>query len=269
MVGSASTVAEQVYSFSASRDGAVLSYWTGIVPDEPQLIWFDRSGRQIGTLGAPISQGNAHISPDGTKVAAEIYDPQISDTDSDIWLYDTARGVKTRFTAKPGTARGPCWSPTGSTWFSAQIGEVISTSMKNPPMGLEMKNFVRVGNWEILPGLGPGWEISSLHDRRQCQPRYVDTPLFGDQNPLPISKLNFLKPRASIRQTESGSCISPTSREATRSTSVQCCRPAGKLLVSPSGGSRPKWRDDGKEIFYLSAAGELMAAQVKAAVLPL
>jgi Tol biopolymer transport system component len=56
---------------------------------------------------------NAHISPDGTKVAAEIYDPQISNTDSDIWLYDTARGVKTRFTAKPGTARRPCWPPGG------------------------------------------------------------------------------------------------------------------------------------------------------------
>jgi len=37
----------------------------------------------------------------------------------------------------------------------------------------------------------------------------------------------------------------------------------GKLLVSPSGGSRPTWRRDGKEIFYLSATGELMAAKVR------
>jgi hypothetical protein len=44
---------------------------------------------------------------------------------------------------------------------------------------------------------------------------------------------------------------------------VKCAKPRRKLLVSPSGGSRPQWRRDGKEIFYLSATGELMAAKVK------
>jgi dipeptidyl aminopeptidase/acylaminoacyl peptidase len=51
VVGSASMLAEQVYSFSASQDGGVLAYWTGIDPNPPQLTWFDRGGRQIGTLG--------------------------------------------------------------------------------------------------------------------------------------------------------------------------------------------------------------------------
>ena len=113
VIGSASTLAEGVYSFSASQDGGVLAYWTDIAPNPPQLTWFDRSGQKIGTLGAPVQMANAHISPDGTKVAAEVSDPQISETDSDIWLYDTTRGVRTRFTAKPGTARAPCWSPDG------------------------------------------------------------------------------------------------------------------------------------------------------------
>ena len=44
---------------------------------------------------------------------------------------------------------------------------------------------------------------------------------------------------------------------------VQLLPTGGKLLVSPSGGFRPIWRHDGKEIFYLSATGELMAAKVK------
>jgi len=132
-----------VYSFSAVKGWLQFSR-TGQVSSQASHNWSGSTEAESRSepWGAPISQGNAHISPDGTKVAAEIYDPQISDTDSDIWLYDTARGVKTRFTAKPGTARGPCWSPDGKHMFSAQIGEVISTSMKNPATDLETKSYV-------------------------------------------------------------------------------------------------------------------------------
>jgi hypothetical protein len=154
VAGSASTIAEQVSSFSASRDGAVLSYWTGIVRNPPQLVWLDRGGKQIGTLGTPVPQGNAHISPDGTKVAAEIYDPQISYTDSDIWLYDTVRGVKTRFTANQERQGDLAGHPTGNTLFSAQTGEVILTSMKNPPTGLEMRSYCTSRRLESIARVG-------------------------------------------------------------------------------------------------------------------
>jgi Tol biopolymer transport system component len=93
-------------------------------------------------LGAPISQGNVYISPDGRKVAAEIYDPQISDTDSDIWLYDTVRGVKTRFTGKPGTARGPCWSPDGK--------HLVSSSNRRGHFDLYQKSADGSGQEELL-----------------------------------------------------------------------------------------------------------------------
>src|SRR6202171_5362148 len=113
--GDASALAEQVQFFSASQTGAVLAYWTGAVENMPQLTWFDRSGNRIGKLGDPVRQFHIRLSPDGTKVAAEIYDRQVNSMyfESDIWLYDVARGVKSRLTSGPGSARSPCWSPDG------------------------------------------------------------------------------------------------------------------------------------------------------------
>jgi eukaryotic-like serine/threonine-protein kinase len=264
VVGPASTVAEQVYSFSASQDGAVLSYWTGIVPSAPQLIWFDRSGKQIGTLGAPVPQGNAHISPDGTKVAAEIYDPQISDTDSDIWLYDTARGVKTRFTAKPGTARGPCWSPDGK--------HLVFSSNRRGHFDLYEQSADGSGNEELLyeSAIGKycqGW----APDGKSFIFMTVDNgnrdmwtlPLFGDRKPMPY--LQTESSEAGGQYSPDGKWVAYFSDESGNDeVYVRSILPtAGKLLVSPSGGSRPKWRHDGREIFYVSATGELMVAKVK------
>ena len=264
VTGSASTIAEQVYSFSASRDAAVISYWTGIVPNAPQLIWLDRAGKQISTLGTPVPQGNAHISPDGSKVAAEIYDPQISYTDSDIWLYDTARGVKTRFTAKPGTARGPCWSPDGK--------HLVFSSNRRGHFDLYQKLADGSGDEELLyeSPIGKycqGWSP----DGRSFIFMTVDNanrdlwtlPLSGDRKPIPYLQTEF---------SEAGGVYSPDGKwvayfsdeSGNNEVYVRSTLPtAGKLLVSPSGGSRPVWRRDGKEIFYLSAAGELMAAKVK------
>src|SRR6202171_5556765 len=113
--GDASALAERVQFFSPSQTGAVLAYWTGAAENLPQLTWFDRSGNRIGKLGDPVRQFHIRLSPDGTKVAAEIYDRQVNSMyfESDIWLYDVARGVKSRLTSGPGSARSPCWSPDG------------------------------------------------------------------------------------------------------------------------------------------------------------
>jgi len=40
--------------------------------------------------------------------------------------------------------------------------------------------------------------------------------------------------------------------------------PGGKRQISSAGGGFPRWRRDGKEIFYITLGGQLMAAEVAA-----
>jgi serine/threonine protein kinase len=268
IVGDASALAERVQFFSPSQTGAVLAYWTGAAENLPQLTWFDRSGNRLGTLGDRVRQFNLRLSPDGTKIAAEIYDRQVSSMyfESDIWLYDVSRGVRSRLTSGPGSARCPCWSPDGK--------HIIFSSDRKGHYDLYEKAVDGGGNEELvleseIAKYCQGWSpdnkfllFMTVSTDSSANRDIWTLPLFGDRKPLPYLQTEF---------DEFGGRLSPDGKwvlyESDDSGKHEVyVRPlrgsGGKLLVSAAGGLMAEWSHDGKEIFYLSANNELMAAKV-------
>jgi dipeptidyl aminopeptidase/acylaminoacyl peptidase len=125
LAGDSFPVAEQVGSFlalgffSVSANG-VLAYRSGSLGGNPQLVWFDRGGKSLGTLGQPADyHGGLALSPDGTRVAVGELDQA---GNRDIWLLDVTRSVHTRFTFDTLSAT-PIWSPDGTRLvFSSNRG---------------------------------------------------------------------------------------------------------------------------------------------------
>jgi serine/threonine protein kinase/Tol biopolymer transport system component len=267
IIESAFTLAEAVQSFSVSQSGGVLAYWTGAGANEQQVVWLDRKGNRIGSLGEPVRQTDIRISPDGTKVAAEIYDQEVSGIDSDIWLYDVLRGVKTRLTSGPGTARMPCWSPDGK--------HIVFSSDRKGNFSLYEKAIDGAGDEELVleaetANYCESWSPDGKFLLYRTVPadnsarREVWTlPLFGDRKSVPYLQTKFDEHWAEF--SPDGKWIVYTSNESGKDEVYVRPFPAsgGKLLVSTSGGSQPRWRRDGQEIFYLDPGGELMAAKVK------
>ncbi len=87
--------------FSVSENG-VLVYQTGTASARDQLLWFDRAGKQTGTLGDPALYSDLELSPDGKRASFTMMDE--SGKGRDIWIYDLARGLRTRFTFGPDAA---------------------------------------------------------------------------------------------------------------------------------------------------------------------
>jgi len=267
IIGSAFTLAEAVQSFSASQSGGVLAYWTGAGTNEPQVVWFDRKGNRIGSLGEPVRQSDIRISPDGTKVAAEIYDAEMSGIDSDIWLYDVLRGVKTRLTSGPGTARTPCWSPDGK--------HIVFSSDRKGNFGLYEKAIDGAGDEELVleaetakycESWSPDGKFllyRTVPGDNSARRELWTLPLFGDRKPVPYLQTKFDEHWGEF--SPDGKWIVYASNESGKDEVYVRPFPAsgGKVLVSTSGGTQPKWRRDGQEIFYLDPGGELMAAKVK------
>src|SRR5262249_25751700 len=112
-------IAEQVKTFfivpqlSVSENGTLVFQVGGALT--PQLIWFDRSGKQLGTVGEPADYSNPSLSADDKRLAIGIRDPKTKTRD--IWLFDLARGAKSRFTYDQADDLNPVWSKDGSRIF--------------------------------------------------------------------------------------------------------------------------------------------------------
>ncbi|MFN2386830.1 MAG: protein kinase [Thermoanaerobaculia bacterium] len=111
-------VAERVEHFPPTG-GSIFSASGSLLAYSPQgegrlsrLVWLDRTGQELGTVGPPGTYPNARLSPDGTRVALSLMDPRYS-TAPKLWIYETTRGTGTQLTYGVGVDLWPVWSPDG------------------------------------------------------------------------------------------------------------------------------------------------------------
>jgi WD40 repeat protein len=140
-------------AFSVSRAG-VLAYQTDGGDVRSQLVWRDRSGKQLRVLGDAIDQTSVALSPDDTRAAVSVLDS--TRNTRDLWLYDVARGVREQFTFDPTDELLPVWSPDGDriAYGSTQKGSV----------DIYQRNSTGVGAGEVLVE-GPGNKYPSSWSR--------------------------------------------------------------------------------------------------------
>jgi Tol biopolymer transport system component len=260
-------VAENVTSDPAvlvgafSYGGGILAYRAGTPSTGRQLMWFDRSGKPAGAVGSldKANPFNPNLSPDGLTVAL---DRQV-DGNTDIWLLDTTRGGLTRFTADPLTDRGPIWAPDGTRILFGSLRRGLQDIYQKPIAGEAETAFFRRDN-SILP---TDWSL----DGRFILYRQIDQksgydlwalPTFGDSKPIPVATTTFEERDGQF--SPDGQWVVYRSNESGRfEVYVQPFPgPGRKLLISNNGGTQPRWRHDGKEIFYISPDTKVMAVPI-------
>ena len=245
-------------AFSVSDNG-VLAYRSG-GSTTTQLVWFDREGRRLGSLGEPADYSNPALSPDEKKVAVGRRDPQ--SRNRDIWLLDLARGGASRLTFDPADDLNPVWSPDGS--------RIAFASDRKGGRDLYQKLATGTGEDEILlvsegDQSAEDWSADGrliLYNLNSADVWALS--LTGDRKPAPVLRGPFAEQQAKL--SPDGRWIAYRSNEAGREdVYVQSFPPAGgKWQISTAGGSDPQWRKDGKELFYLADA-KMMAVEVKTA----
>jgi serine/threonine protein kinase/Tol biopolymer transport system component len=246
---------------SASEDG-LLVFASGASGDV-QLVWMDRATKQFTTIADKLTDlQSTVISPQGDRVAM-----QINAGETDIWVLDLARGVKTRLTFGPVANTSPQWSPDG-VW-------VVYVSPRDGHFGLYRKH-----------ADGSGVEEQLISDDRQLVPTdwsrdgkflLYSRPIDGS-SPLRQTWLLPLegtrKPTLALERGGSTK-LSPDGHwlayQSSESGTVQVYVTAfgggqGKWQISANGGQLPRWSRDGKELFYFDSANSLFAVPVKDAV---
>ena len=246
--------------FSASEDGVLVYRAEGV--GARKLLWRDRSGREIETLGPPSEYASFALSPAGDRVLVETMDENTSGRE--IWIHELERGVTSRFTFAPGDDANSVWSPDGQ--------RVAFMSDREGSPNIFIKDASGAGDAEILLAddkvLMPvdwtrdgshlafmkldgdnGWDIWALP---------VDSP----NDAFPVVQSRFFDARPSF--SPDGQWVAYESDESGRPEIYvrPFPGPGGKWQVSPGGGEEPHWSADGREIFYLDVAQNVVAVPV-------
>ncbi|MGE5278279.1 MAG: protein kinase domain-containing protein [Acidobacteriota bacterium] len=250
-------------SFTVSPSGVLVYDSTSI---STRLQWLDRAGRPVARFGEAGRYGNPVVSPDGTRIALTIYDTGINK--DQIWIGELARGTRTRLTAGPGENSDPVWSPDGT--------RVAFRSDRSHQADL----FVRAasgsaGDEALSDEPGQKVPIAWSPDGRFLV--YVDRPASGTRRPrvsvLPLSgerKPFVLYPTIADGEflgsfSPDGRWVTITTDESGRIEVYAVSFPDGKrkIQISSDGGDSPRWRADGREVFYEGPGRQLMAVDVQ------
>lgn len=255
-------------AFAVSSNGTLI-YRSGVGPTETwQWLWIDRSGKTRTPVGVPLNA--LRLSPDGKHVA---FSESAGREDPDIWVYDIDRDQKRKLTTHPAIDHAPVWSPDGSRLaFDSDRGEkplLPHVLYEKPSDGATPERVLL----QPEPGLSYGvldWSLDGRFivfgvDRNASGPGgdlWV-LSLFGDQKPRPYLVTAFDERPAAL--SPNGRWLAYGTNESGRAQVVVQPFPdpsGGKWQISREGGLYPRWRRDGRELFYLDATRRIVAVSV-------
>jgi len=223
-----------------------------------QLLWFDRHGKQVGSVGPPQQLANPKLSPDGRRVSVDK-----TDTDGrhvNVWVHDLNNEAAARLGFGPWLEQVTVWSPDGKQLiYTSNEKLFFSLYTKNSDGSGSAQSFVDFGT----PQQGP-WDWSRdgkyLLARKERELWYLTMP---DRQPHPLLQSQSLVRNAQF--SPDSKFVAYASAETGNWEVYVSPFPSfsSKWEVSRDGGEEPRWRRDGKELFYLAPDGRLMAVDVK------
>jgi WD40 repeat protein len=259
ITGDAVPIANPVQAASVSANG-ILTY-IGAESGETVLQWFDRSGKNLGTVGQPADYSNPALSPDGARVAVAILSNGAGIRN--LWIFDLKRGIPSRFTFDTADEFNPLWSRDGS--------QILFTSAQQGVRDIYQKAADGVGDSHVVfeskdqQKNANDWSSDgryAVYGTTAAPASLWILPLFGDRKPFPFIQSTYNAREA--RFSPDGRYIAYASDETGDYEIYVQTFPehGGKWQISTSEGRNPEWRRDGKELYFVSGE-KLMAVDVK------
>jgi hypothetical protein len=259
--------------FSTSTNG-ILVYGTGSSGTASQLTWFDREGRVLGSVGEPGTYLTLALSPGGERAAVSRFD--YSSSSPTLWLLDLLRGTMTRFTVGSSSTTLGTWSSDGSRIFFASnpggtydLYQKLASGLKDEELLLESSEDKRPTSCSP-DGRFLLYRTSDPKTKKKKRDLWV-LPLQGDRKPFPFVRTEFNNVEGQF--SPNGSLVAYVSDESGRpeiyvrtfslERATSSPQAGGKWLISTGGGSQPRWRGDGNELYYLAPDGKLMAVEIE------
>jgi hypothetical protein len=252
------------YAFSVSP-GGTLVYASSTITPVTQLTWFTRAGQRLRSLGEPGEHVGFAVSPNAQMVVLERHD--VRDSEFGLWLMEVGSGALSKLSVDRPNGRRftgtPVWSRFDDRIYFATMPGLARQSSR-----------VRV---EETLSAEPCWlsDVSPDGNHALLLKNALETG--NDLWILPLSGGKELKPYLTTKHSESGGRFSPDGRWVAYASDesgrlevyVQSFPESGRpVTIARNGGQNAEWRQDGKELYFLTLDGKLFAVTVDGALSP-
>jgi Tol biopolymer transport system component len=268
LTGEAKPIVDRVHYFANTGLAAFAVSQNGVLAwrlakTRSRLSWVDRTGVELRPIANTFLSPLGRISPDGHRYAVGIVDPKSGS--SDIWIYDLDHDSSERVTFAAFDEIAPVWAPNARTIYYRSDGNGGPPDIFRLNLGEDRGTVVYAG-----PGVEEPHDVS----RDGKWMLFVDTrqALSADIYVLPLDPLGKPRPFAVTPFNEQSPRFSPDARWVAYESNVSgrpevYTRPLeGSELatrISKDGGARPRWRADGKELFFLGPNGRVMSVSMQ------
>ncbi len=265
--GEAFPLAQNSRHASIAADQTMV-YLDGSEGSQAQLVWVGRDGAKRGEIaGARGALRYPALSPDERRMAYST----VGGGAEDLWVYDIARGSKTRLNTQVRTINGrPVWSPTGEqVAYRASLGGNLDILVRRSdgsgpeevlagtPFGEAVPDWSRDGNYILYQVRNPAtldWDLW-----------YLERSEGGAWEARPY--LEIPEGQTEPKLSPDGRYVAYVSNESGRQEVYVQPFPDGgrRVTVSSIGGTRIRWSRDGTELFYVEGSlesGTLVAVPV-------
>lgn len=244
--------------FTASQNG-VLIYGTAEGSSFDELKWYARDGSIIGTLNPVIDYQQFTLSPDGKRLALNSFHQHATGS---LWLIDVITNTTTPLTNDPHAQSDPVWSP-DSRYVAFNL---LPNGGSDPPF-LVQKIEIGKQQPELIYGddarhwvedWSPDGRFLLTHDTKTLS----ILPLTGYTKPQPVYSSSFLKDEFHL--SPDGQLIAYGENRSGKWEVFVAAFPSFQYIrqVSLAGGAQPRWRGDGRELFFIDYEGNMMSATV-------
>ncbi len=254
-------IATRPYPVLSAEAGGGLAYVAEQQAVLHQLAWYDRTGKRLSNIGEPGDYSNLDLSPDGTRLAVAVMEP--GQRTRDIWTFDLTRGVRTRFTFGTGEERTAVWWPDGNRL-------IYNSQRKTTERELYDKLADGTGSERVLLadglskdplGVSPDGKVLLYRESGRNGNDVMAMPFDGKPYPIAATpadeSLGKFSPDGrwiAYTTTETGQreiYVVPSSPEV-----------GGRWQISTNGGDTPRWRGDGRELYFVGQDLTIMATTV-------
>jgi Tol biopolymer transport system component len=248
-------------AFGLSRNG-LLVYQDR--DEEGRLVWVDRTGREVGTVGPLGGYRAFSIAPDGRRVFSGRTWPGIATTD--IWSFDLERGVETRITSEVGDETAPLALQDGRIAYSVGRGGSPVLHIRDLATGKEEPFSPKERSWQQAQDVSPDGRtlVYTERDEQGSFEAWVGS-LSGPAKPALLLKSSALI--GQLRFSPDGRFVAFVSAESGRSEAyvMPYPGPGEKTRVSTAGARLLRWSPDGRELLYLSPDRRMVSVPIRTA----